>query len=642
MTMTRQEIDQMFSSLHLIKLDQFKLVKFEGTFMLRKYILLAKAFISLQLIAVSSLASMSILPPEVSLVDARNVNLTTTQPSVRQTLISFGGEMGMSYDLINSGPNFTSKPWADNQIGGVSTFGVGRYHQYSERNYSVTFDGDSYNFFFKNGQYSTMLLSGASLTSTTQGYLFVARDGTQAFMDKNIKFKPFSQAAIKTIIYPSGLEKHYTYKSFSTKNGTQHRIQSVRQSNGFMLKYNYEKSNCTGTSNQDDLFLCFAPNRIEGINLAFDFCDEGANSCSTNRSLPTATLTWWPGSWSSSDVALTVNNQNGVSTQYVIGNDGTGTSTLPKVKLKSITSENSAPITYEYYRNPGQVGSPLPGYLGYSSVGAESDSHVQKVKKGAATWQYHRTGFSQGDGGLVVSSSGPTDSASLTLGGTYGGIVWVQSNGTRYNYNSLHYANRLESSSRSSVGDTSEYFYDDRGNITSSVITAEGVPDITATANYPTICETPLTCNYPTWTQDPKGNQTDYDYYPDGPIGFLKKATKPASRSNVRPETRYFYVQKTPRLKNSSGDYVQSPPIWVLEKTSECKNGNANEDGCADSDDEVTTEYEYGGESGPNNLFVKGTVVTFKNRSLRTCYSYDAYGNKVSETTPSAQLQSCP
>jgi YD repeat-containing protein len=58
--------------------------------------------------------------------------------------------------------------------------------------------------------------------------------------------------------------------------------------------------------------------------------------------------------------------------------------------------------------------------------------------------------------------------------------------------------------------------------------------------------------------------------------------------------------------------------------------------------DEVLTTYDYGPDSGPNNLFLRGRVVTADGQSLRTCYTYDRFGNRISETLPRAGLTSCP
>lgn len=73
--------------------------------------------------------------------------------------------------------------------------------------------------------------------------------------------------------------------------------------------------------------------------------------------------------------------------------------------------------------------------------------------------------------------------------------------------------------------------------------------------------------------------------------------------------------------------------VWVLEAESQCA-----KDGPCTS---VTT-YEYGPESGPNNLMVRGKAVVADGVTLRTCYGHDKQGNKIWETSPNANPSSCP
>jgi YD repeat-containing protein len=62
--------------------------------------------------------------------------------------------------------------------------------------------------------------------------------------------------------------------------------------------------------------------------------------------------------------------------------------------------------------------------------------------------------------------------------------------------------------------------------------------------------------------------------------------------------------------------------------------------------DEVIADYDYGPNSGPNNLWLRGQVATATDggaaTSLRTCYRYDGLGRRISETQPEANLGSCP
>ena len=58
--------------------------------------------------------------------------------------------------------------------------------------------------------------------------------------------------------------------------------------------------------------------------------------------------------------------------------------------------------------------------------------------------------------------------------------------------------------------------------------------------------------------------------------------------------------------------------------------------------DEAVTTYDYGPGAGPNNLWLRGIVVTAGGVSRRTCYTYDHRGNQLSATSPLAGLTSCP
>ncbi|MGN6594680.1 MAG: hypothetical protein ACTHKO_02050 [Sphingopyxis terrae] len=161
-------------------------------------------------------------------------------------------------------------------------------------------------------------------------------------------------------------------------------------------------------------------------------------------------------------------------------------------------------------------------------------------------------------------------------------------------------------------------------------------------ASFPATCSNFVTCNQPTWTRDGNGNQTDYAYDPTH--GGLLTETGPADANGVRPQKRYEYVQRYAWLKNSSGTYSQAAsPIWVKIREKYCISSAASAGGCAAGTlDEVITEYEYGPDSGPNNLLVRGIAVTADGQTLRTCYGYDRMGRKISETKPAANLTSCP
>jgi YD repeat-containing protein len=199
--------------------------------------------------------------------------------------------------------------------------------------------------------------------------------------------------------------------------------------------------------------------------------------------------------------------------------------------------------------------------------------------------------------------------------------------------------------------------YDTRRNLsTVRQIPKTGTGYLEATATFPSACTSTdrRTCNRPTATTDFNGNTTDYTY--DPAHGGVLTETGPAV-NGVRPQTRHSYAQRYAWISNGSGGYAQAPtPVWVRTSTSSCRTSAASTTGayapCSVAGDEVLTQYDYGPNSGPNNLWLRGQTVTSSDptgtggalvaTTLRTCYTYDPNGNRISETSPNANLTSCP
>ena len=154
----------------------------------------------------------------------------------------------------------------------------------------------------------------------------------------------------------------------------------------------------------------------------------------------------------------------------------------------------------------------------------------------------------------------------------------------------------------------------------------------------PTICAVAnVLCDKPTKVTDPNGNVTDFTY--DATHGGMLTKTE-AAVNGIRPQTRYSYVQRYARDLNGT---ALAPPVWVLASEEYCKTTAASGSGCAGgASDEVVTTYDYGPTSGPNNLLLRGKVVDPAGLNLRTCYTYDQYGRKISETQPLGTGSTCP
>jgi YD repeat-containing protein len=157
-------------------------------------------------------------------------------------------------------------------------------------------------------------------------------------------------------------------------------------------------------------------------------------------------------------------------------------------------------------------------------------------------------------------------------------------------------------------------------------------------------CINNKTCTKPTRLTDARNNTTVYEYWPEH--GGIKLERQPPV-NGVSPEKRYFYTERRAWVLNGSGGYKQmkaapDPGIWLLSEIRACKASAMDAAGNCTGGDSIVTAYDYGPDSGPNTLLLRGMTVTADGQTLRTCYGYDALGRKISETTPEADLVVCP
>lgn len=156
-------------------------------------------------------------------------------------------------------------------------------------------------------------------------------------------------------------------------------------------------------------------------------------------------------------------------------------------------------------------------------------------------------------------------------------------------------------------------------------------------------CSSAILCDKPTSETDARGGVTDYVY--DPVHGQITRKTLPANPAGIRAQTRYAYVQRYAWIKNTTGGYQQAAsPVWLLASEESCLTSAADASGncAAGAADEVVTSYDYGPNSGPNNLLLRGIAVTAGGVTQRTCYGYDALGRRISETSANANLAVCP
>jgi len=160
-----------------------------------------------------------------------------------------------------------------------------------------------------------------------------------------------------------------------------------------------------------------------------------------------------------------------------------------------------------------------------------------------------------------------------------------------------------------------------------------GNPVQTTTYQYTSGCSYQSWCNKPVAIIDPENNRTDITYH--NTYGVPRDITEP-SVNGVRRTVRRDYALRTPKIKNSAGNIVNAS-VKKLVKVSEkrCRNGAMSNGNCSlGAEQELLTLYDFGTNSGGDNIFLFGQTLRSTEGDLTTCYTYNEFGRRVSETLP--------
>lgn len=483
-------------------------------------------------------------------------------------------------------------------------------------------------------------------------------DGAETYFYRGMTANPGPgvKGYLQKMVYPNGFIITVT----SSNSGAGAIIYSVNTNTGFQLKYVYkqntapldaDKQSATNDPNLKADSLNWSiknPRYIYGINNAIEYCNvEGLNrtdsynvpECNFTHTWPKAEVIWpngMPRALFIGNSKISIKNSLNLAADLNItaidGSQESGVQfTVPRLISFKPAGATSSTVSYSYIakysclicnstfgswvrRDVGEIGgaSGTNGTTVYDMGHALSQgpNHYQNVSNGA---------------GLKV----------VFMNDLKGGLYQVVNQDESWTFQQ-DYRNFVTGYS-SSTSPVQAYVYDDinkRGNLV-KITSANNL--VVAEADYSASCSNPKTCNKPLWTTDAKGNKTYYTYHQAS--GALETVTYPANANQLVAQTRYEYAQKYAHVKDSSGARVQvSTPIWLKTAEKSCSNSNYTNGTCA-GNDEVVTRYEY--ES--DNLFMTGmTVYSQKdNKTLRTCYQYDIYGNRIGETQPKAGLASC-
>jgi YD repeat-containing protein len=151
-------------------------------------------------------------------------------------------------------------------------------------------------------------------------------------------------------------------------------------------------------------------------------------------------------------------------------------------------------------------------------------------------------------------------------------------------------------------------------------------------------------CAKPTSITDARSKVTNYAYFG---WGGMKSELQPAPASGVaRPLRLFDYIQKYAYVKNSSTGPLTpaASQIWLPDTDTSCQqSGSSDPPTCDTGAKVIVTKYEYGADGNANNLLLRAKIVDYGTGklNLRTCYTYDNSGNKISETAPRGTSGGC-
>lgn len=538
--------------------------------------------------------------PTTSTIDENGVDLTNWSFSYQVTSIALGPvELGIYYPSDRD--SFSATLRIEDSSG-----------QYSNR--ATATAGNQTWVFITGGSAED---PGASLGENryipSGGYIatVVARDGTVIDYDYPSWYIPGNTTnpmtlCARSITRPDGevLTYYAKYNMFPC------RIQSIVSNRGYQIKYDYVAPNSIYRS------------RITLINNAFEYCNPTADTCNLTMNWPYISLSSNPRSYT---------NHSGQVWNVIahgIIPPGHSSPTISWTAQNYISPNVVGNFAWRVTSATRDGGTWLYTYPSSDPLlGGVSDQLLRVQDPLGNVTRFRRLPGATGGDASIGEFANPSRLI---------GSVDQLGNVSTYGYNSSYQVTAINLPE----GRGHLATYDYRGNIltyTQRPKTGSGAANLTTTYTYGAFNDRPLTVT------DPNGNVTEYTYDPVH-SGVLTEARPAPSPGAPRPVTRYAYAQRYAWIRNSSGSYVQAAsPIWVLDTEKTCRTSATVAGACAaGSSDEVTVTYDYGPNSGPNNLWLRGRVETADGVSRRTCYAYDPTGNRISETQPNAGLTSCP
>lgn len=513
-----------------------------------------------------------------------------------------------------------------------------------------------------NGVYQPLVADGSAFVDNGSTCTWTKRDGTKVvYVGFHVANNPSCLSRnISSIIRPNGrITTYHYYGSFSTTASSP--ILSIATNSGYLLKYNYSGTPTRGGHTS-----------VVAFSRAFETCDPAAISCALTNTWPTATLSWQDKMVSASDDFPSLGTGYDPFRHYLF--------TIETAARKKHAFELDSYFRVITYQPPGATG-PVYSYNICSLL--NGSNHPLRHCFGFATWPNNSTRFEPQPLMFDLVSSATRNGQTWSYGASFSpgftppaystwshrvtsplgrqmsaignatpgleGIFGPTDSVTQYDGTVARFARSTSNfviSQQTPAGILTQYAYVQRGNlqrVTRNPVSGSGLGAIVQSAEYPdatTTCSNIFICNKATSSTDANGHQTHYSY--DPVHGGVLNVTSPAV-NGIRPQVRYTYVQRNAWYFESSGVMTRDArPIWLIDTESYCRTSAAVDSDCTQPGDEVVTTFEYGPDSGPSNLIVRGRSITANGSTLRTCYGHDKQGNKLWETSPNANPSSCP
>lgn len=624
------------------------------------------------------------IPPELLTVDRNDIDVVSNIPVVNLPSISVGDPKngGLEFHFTTQGSAFTNSltsyiPYGTGPLFGTAVFGnsSSRFNGVSSGSPPMTVQDSSHRGATlqyipggSNGTFGTLIYTMRDGTVVNMDQVATSRNGTKCvgaavgFVNTSIQTGAWGtpgnavMALATSARLPDGTIINYHYKTVNVSKesfcGIYKRLQSVTNTNGFMIKFSYLANTATSFA---DISGWITTTSIVALNNAIDYCNPDADICQPFSKNWQAIIIDPPISGRNASVRLKDSLQNSTTLTYDYDNSMINTGGSASSELTSIIDSNGV-TRYKFL------------YGGYYP-GLEHRILTSSYKHGVSyAYDFNPRASLPADGQQAL----PTNAMIVKQQSTDGYNNNITTFSDKTSGNLLHQTNELGSSTiytEDNYGrlikivhpekDYEVYTYDDRGNVVQKSMYSKpqsGVSTIVSLAGYDSNCANFIKCNQPNWVIDAMGKETDFTY--DADSGWLTSITEPATLSGVRPQTRYTYSQLQAYYLQSPGVMAASgSPRLLLTGMSKCQTQSgaalagttgqgpfslSGPAACANTSDEMITTNDYGLNSAPNNLWLRGIAVTANGQTHRTCYGYDINGRRVSETSPQAALANCP